>query len=84
MRRLGTATIKGQDGETELWLFWLAPIIGAALAGFAYSWISVGDEEPVVVLEHFHRVVVGARHGQVGEAVTVKVGRDYRKAQGPG
>ena len=31
---------------TQLWLFWLAPILGALLAGFFYTWL-VGDEEPV-------------------------------------
>lgn len=28
----------------QLWLFWLAPILGALLAGFFYSWL-VNDEE---------------------------------------
>ncbi len=36
----------------QLWLFWIAPILGALLAGFVYSWM-VGDDEPadVVVIE---------------------------------
>lgn len=28
---------------TQLWLFWVAPILGALLAGFVYEWLS-GDE----------------------------------------
>jgi aquaporin Z len=31
----------------QLWLFWLAPILGALLAGFLYTWM-VGDDEPDV------------------------------------
>jgi len=29
----------------QLWLFWLAPILGALLAGFFYTWL-VGDDVP--------------------------------------
>ena len=28
----------------QLWLFWVAPILGAMLAGFVYTWM-VGDDE---------------------------------------
>ena len=31
---------------TQLWLFWVAPILGALLAGFLYTWL-VGDDEKV-------------------------------------
>jgi hypothetical protein len=31
-----------------LWPFWVAPIIGAPLAGFAYSWLAYDIGEPVV------------------------------------
>jgi aquaporin Z len=34
----------------QLWLFWVAPILGALLAGFLYGWM-VGDEEPAAVAE---------------------------------
>ncbi len=34
----------------QLWLFWVAPILGALLAGFLYTWL-VGDDEPAVVGE---------------------------------
>jgi aquaporin Z len=30
----------------QLWLFWVAPILGALLAGFLYTWL-VGDDEHV-------------------------------------
>jgi aquaporin Z len=40
----------------QLWLFWIAPILGALLAGFFYSWLVGDDEETssadaVVVME---------------------------------
>jgi aquaporin Z len=28
----------------QLWLFWVGPILGAALAGFTYRWLG-GDEQ---------------------------------------
>lgn len=31
----------------QLWLFWVAPILGALLAGFLYTWL-VDDDEPAV------------------------------------
>lgn len=31
----------------QLWLFWVAPVLGALLAGFLYTWL-VGDDEPEV------------------------------------
>jgi len=35
-RSTGPALIKGGWALSQLWLFWVAPIIGAALAGFVY------------------------------------------------
>jgi aquaporin Z len=32
---------------SQLWLFWVAPIIGGALAGVVYHW--VGGDEPAPV-----------------------------------
>ena len=29
---------------SQLWLFWLAPIVGAILAGWTYLWL--GEEDP--------------------------------------
>lgn len=34
----------------QLWLFWVAPLLGALLAGFLYTWL-VGDDEPAVTGE---------------------------------
>jgi aquaporin Z len=42
-RSTGPAIFVGDWALMQLWLFWLAPIIGAALAGFAYSMVA-GDE----------------------------------------
>jgi aquaporin Z len=47
-RSTGPAIFVGGWALAQLWLFWLAPIVGAALAGFVYSWFAVGSEEPVV------------------------------------
>jgi hypothetical protein len=30
---------------TQLWLFWVAPILGALLAGFVHLWLS-GEDVP--------------------------------------
>ena len=32
----------------QLWLFWVLPIVGAALAGFVYKSLLEGDREPPV------------------------------------
>jgi aquaporin Z len=39
-RSTGPALIKGGWALSQLWLFWIAPIIGAALAGFVYHFFS--------------------------------------------
>jgi len=37
---------------SQLWLFWVAPILGALLAGLVFNWLSGDDEaEEVVVIE---------------------------------
>ena len=38
-RSTGPALFVGGWAIEQLWLFWLAPIVGALLAGFAYKWI---------------------------------------------
>jgi aquaporin Z len=43
-RSTGPALFVGDWAITQLWLFWLAPILGALLAGFFYSWLS--SDEP--------------------------------------
>jgi aquaporin Z len=47
-RSTGPAVVVGDWALVQLWLFWVAPIVGALLAGFAYRWLAVGPEEPVV------------------------------------
>jgi aquaporin Z len=42
-RSTGPAIFAGAWALSQLWLFWLAPIVGAALAGFVYPLIA-GDE----------------------------------------
>ena len=42
-RSTGVAVIEGGWAISQLWLFWVAPIVGAALAGVTYKWL--GSEE---------------------------------------
>jgi len=39
-RSTGPALIVGGWALAQLWMFWIAPLIGAALAGAAYRWLS--------------------------------------------
>ena len=38
-RSTGPALIVGGWAVTQLWMFWVAPLIGAALAGLTYRWL---------------------------------------------
>ena len=38
-RSTGPALFAGPELFSQVWLFWLAPILGALLAGFLYSWL---------------------------------------------
>jgi aquaporin Z len=38
-RSTGPALIVGGWALAQLWLFWIAPLLGAVLAGFAYRWL---------------------------------------------
>ncbi|MCK5829125.1 MAG: aquaporin Z [Methylococcales bacterium] len=42
-RSTATAIFQGDWALSQLWLFWLAPIIGAMLAGFVYRWFETED-----------------------------------------
>lgn len=44
-RSTGPAVIVGGWALEQLWLFWVVPIIGAAIAGLAYPWLA-GEEAP--------------------------------------
>jgi aquaporin Z len=43
-RSTGVALFVGGWAVAQLWLFWLAPIIGGALGALIYSWIGSNDE----------------------------------------
>ena len=42
-RSLGPAVFVGGWALAQLWLFWVAPLIGAAAAGLIYPWVSGGE-----------------------------------------
>jgi aquaporin Z len=42
-RSTGVAIFQGDWALSQLWLFWLAPIIGAILAGVVYRWFEADD-----------------------------------------
>jgi aquaporin Z len=46
-RSTGPAIFVGSWAVSQLWLFWLAPILGALAAGFVYRWLGKEDE-PVI------------------------------------
>jgi aquaporin Z len=46
-RSTAVAIFQGSWAINQLWLFWLAPIVGAALAGVVYRW--VGGPEPLPI-----------------------------------
>jgi aquaporin Z len=50
-RSTGPAVITAIGGESwpveQLWLFWLAPIVGAIIAGLAYDFVLPGQDEPL-------------------------------------
>src|SRR5215204_1591009 len=45
-RSTGPALFAGGWAIKQLWLFWVAPILGAMLAGFFYSWLAGDDQVP--------------------------------------
>ena len=51
-RSTGPALFVGGWALAQLWLFWLAPLIGGALGGVVYRWLS---EEPAGVVEGLKR-----------------------------
>ena len=42
-RSTGVAIFQGDWAISQLWLFWLAPIVGAILAGIVYKWFETDD-----------------------------------------
>ncbi len=44
-RSTGVALFQGSWAISQLWLFWIAPIVGAALAGVVYKWFEPGESD---------------------------------------
>jgi aquaporin Z len=44
-RSTGPAIFVGGWALSQLWMFWVAPIVGAALAGFVYAWLLASEPE---------------------------------------
>ena len=44
-RSTGVAFFNGDGAPAQLWIFWVAPLVGAAIAGLAYPYLFGGDEE---------------------------------------
>ena len=44
-RSTGPALIVGGWALAQLWLFWVAPLLGAVLAGFAYRWLGTKQDK---------------------------------------
>ena len=47
-RSTAVAVFAGGGYLGQLWLFWVAPLIGGAIGGALYAWLSPNDEPPVV------------------------------------
>jgi aquaporin Z len=47
-RSTGPAVFVGGWALAQLWLFWVAPIVGGALGGVLYRWLSEKPEAPVI------------------------------------
>lgn len=43
-RSTGVALFEGGWAINQLWLFWVAPVIGAVLAGVVYKWLGSSDD----------------------------------------
>ncbi len=49
-RSTGPALFVGDWALSQLWLFWVAPLVGAVLAGLVYRWVSGTNPVPVDVV----------------------------------
>jgi aquaporin Z len=45
-RSTAVALFTGGWAVQQLWLFWVAPIIGGILGGVVYRWLGGNDQEP--------------------------------------
>jgi aquaporin Z len=48
-RSTGPALFAGTDYIVQLWLFWLAPILGAVVAGYVSHWLYEPAADTVAV-----------------------------------
>ncbi len=48
-RSTGVALFAGSGAISQLWLFWLAPILGGLLGGVIYGWLGKDHVEPAAV-----------------------------------
>jgi aquaporin Z len=46
-RSTGVAVFQGSWALTQLWAFWVAPLVGGGLAGFVYRWLSKDERQPL-------------------------------------
>ena len=46
-RSTGVAIFQGSWAITQLWAFWVAPLVGGGLAGFVYRWLSKDERQPL-------------------------------------
>jgi aquaporin Z len=59
-RSTSQAIFVGGLAIQQLWLFWIAPIVGAAIAGVAYAWLGAGEAEPEPAVEAKARAAAAA------------------------
>ena len=55
-RSTGPALFVGGWAVAQLWLFWLAPLVGALLAGVTYRWLGQEATDKVLVADKATRV----------------------------
>jgi len=48
-RSTGPAVFVGGWALSQLWLFWIAPLAGAVVAGIVYRWVGGDDPKPIAV-----------------------------------
>ncbi|GBE63544.1 aquaporin [Mycobacterium sp. MFM001] len=51
-RSTGVAFFNGDGAPAQLWVFWLAPLVGGAIAGIAYPYLFGQRQEPVKTARH--------------------------------
>ena len=46
-RSSGVAIFQGSWALMQLWAFWIAPLVGAGIAGLIYRWLSKEERDPL-------------------------------------